>query len=81
MRVEFDRSIFDGAACEAGDPGAHFEAFDKSRMELGLGESPQARPVRERVRGLIGLVRSMGAFFVIQVISALLGFWVARWLS
>jgi len=80
LRIEFDRSIFEDAA-EAGDPVAYYAAFDQSRAELGLGGAGPARPATERVKGLIGLVRRTAFLFAVQVIFALLGYWVARWLS
>ena len=79
VRVELDRSIFE-AALEAADLNAYFAAFDKSRSQLGLGQPPrETRPVADRVRGLIGLVRTMGYLFVVQVALAVIGVWVARW--
>ena len=79
VRVELDRSIFE-AALGAGDLNACFGGFDQSRSELGLGKPPrQARTVGARVQGLIGLVRTMGYLFVVQVTLVVVGVWVARW--
>ena len=79
VRVELDRSIF-GDALGAPDLNAYFTAFDQSRSQLGLGRPPrEARPVTDRVRGLIGLVRAMGYLFVVQVALVAVSVWVARW--
>ena len=78
MRVELDRTIFE-AASDA-DPNAYFAAFDQSRSQLQLGTPPRdARPVAERVQGLIRLVRTTGYLLILQVIFALAGFWMSRW--
>jgi hypothetical protein len=81
VRIEFDRTIFE-AASGASDAGAHFAAFDQSRAQLGLGDSQrESRPVAERVQGLVRLVRSMGYLFAVQIVFALAGIWIGRWLS
>ena len=79
VRVELDRSIFE-AALDAPDLNAYFAAFDQSRSQLGLGKPPgEPRPVADRVRGLIGLVRAMGYLFVVQVTLVAVSVWVVRW--
>ena len=79
VRVELDRSIFE-AALGAADLNAYFAAFDQSRSQLGLSQPPrEPRPVADRVRGLIGLVRVMGYLFVVQVALVAVSVWVARW--
>ena len=78
VRVELDRSIFE-SALGAGDVIAYFAVFDESRSQVGLGQHRETRPVAERVRGLIRLVRKMGYLFVFQVILVLAGVWVGRW--
>ena len=79
VRVELDRTIFEGAL-GAADANAHFAGFDQSRSQLGLGQpAREMRPVAERVRGLIRLVRKMGYLFALQVILVVVGVWVARW--
>jgi hypothetical protein len=79
VRVELDRSIFE-AALDAADANAYFIAFDQSRSQLGLGRPlRQTRPVADRVRGLIRLVRTMGCLLAVQVILVLAGVWVGRW--
>lgn len=81
FRIEFDRSIFEAAAGES-DANAHFAGFDESRSQLGLGEAArEARPVSDRVKGLAGLVRTMGYLFAVQIFFALAGIWMGRWLS
>ena len=79
VRVELDRTIFE-AAPGTGDANAYFAAFDESRSQLGLGQPlRETRPVAERVRGLIRLVRKMGYLFAFQVILVLAGVWIGRW--
>jgi hypothetical protein len=79
VRIELDRSIFE-AAPGAGDVNAYFAAFDQSRSQLGLGQPPrETRPVADRVRGLIRLVRSMGYLLAVQVILVLAAVWIGRW--
>ena len=80
VRVELDRSIFEGAAA-ATDVSAYFAAFDQSRLQLGLGAAPrEARPVADRVQGLLRLVRAMGYFFIAELFLAVGSAWIARWL-
>src|SRR5262249_4897047 len=63
FRIELDRSIFEFAA-GVGDQSAYFAGFDQSRSQLGLGEAErEARPVSERVQGLVRLVQTMGYLF------------------
>lgn len=81
VRVELDLSIFE-AASSAADVTAYFAAFDESRSQVGFGRPQRAAcPVAERVQGLSRLARTMGNLFVLQLLFALVGFWIARWLS
>ena len=80
VRVELDRSIFENAA-GATDVSAYFAGFDQSRLQLGLGAAPrEARPVAERVRGLLRLVQAMGYLFIAELFLAVGSAWIARWL-
>ena len=80
VRIELDRSIFEAAA-GATDVNAHFTAFDQSRTQLGLGAAArEARPVADRVQGLLRLVRAMGYLFIAELFLAVGSAWIARWL-
>ena len=80
VRIELDRSIFEDAA-RAADLNAYFAAFDQSRLQLGLGAPPrEARPVAERVQGLLRLVQVMGYLFIAELFLAIGSAWIARWL-
>jgi len=80
VRIELDRSIFEDAA-GAADLNAYFAAFDQSRLQLGLGAAPrEARPVAERVQGLLRLVRAMAYLFIAELFLAVGSAWIARWL-
>ena len=80
VRIELDRSIFEDAA-SAADVSAYFAGFDQSRLQLGLGAAPrEARPVAERVRGLLRLVQAMGYLFIAELFLAVGSAWIARWL-
>ena len=80
VRVELDRSVFE-AALGATDANAYFAAFDQSRLQLGLGAAPrEARPVAERVQGLLRLVQVMGYVFIAELFLAVGSAWIARWL-
>jgi hypothetical protein len=79
VRIELDCSIFEGAAGGA-DASAFFASFDQSRLELGIGAAPrEARPVGERVRGLLRLVRALAFLFIAELLLALASLWIARW--
>ena len=81
FRIELDRTLFEAAA-SVEDQSAYFAGFDQSRSQLGLGEAePGARPVSERVLGMIQLVRTMGTLFAVQMFFAVAGVWMGRWLS
>jgi hypothetical protein len=80
VRVELDRSIFEAAA-GATNLDAFFSGFDQSRLQLGLGAAPrEARPVAERVRGLLRLVQAMGYLFLAELFLGIGSAWIARWL-
>jgi len=79
VRIELDCSIFEGAATAA-DVNAYFASFDQSRLELGVGAAPrEARPVGERVRGLLRLMRALAFLFIAELLLALASLWIARW--
>jgi len=79
VRIELDRSIFEGAT-GAADVNAYFASFDQARLELDVGAAPRkARLVGERVRGLLRLVRALAFFFIAELLLALASLWIARW--
>lgn len=80
VRIELDRSIFEDPS-GATDLNAYFAGFDQSRLQLGLGAPPrEARPVAERVQGLLRLVQTMGYLFMAELFLAIGSAWIARWL-
>ena len=66
LRIEFDRVVFQYFAA---DPAEHaVSAFDRAMITLGVMRSGRAgRPMRERVRGLLRLVKFSAFVFVLQI--------------
>lgn len=79
LRIEFDHGIFE-AAGSADHAEAYLESFDASRRELGLGRSSdEHRSMVQRVRGMMRLIRSSGALFLVQLALTLGAVWILRW--
>ena len=76
VRIEFDRNVFEAfAACTEGSTAAA-AGFDQAMESLGMLRKGKAgRPLAERARGALFLVKGTGWLLALQIALAIAASW------
>jgi hypothetical protein len=77
VRIEFDRKVFEALAVSAGGVAAATAGFDRAMESLDmLRHGKSGRPLAERARGALRLVKGAGWLLALQLALAIAMSWM-----